>query len=63
MIGPTSSNVRHRVSKHLQQGIESDHFHVEKNTPKMEGFPSFATAKRTIAGFEAILWLTNAVQT
>lgn len=47
----------HRVSKHLQQGIESDHFHVKKNMPKIGGFRSFATAKRTIAGFEAMLWL------
>jgi len=55
--GLTPSTVRHRVSKHLQQGIESDHFHVKKNMPKIGGFQSFATAKRTIAGFEAMLWL------
>jgi transposase, IS6 family len=51
------SDVQHRVSKHLQQGIESDHFHVKKNMPKVGGFRTFATAKRTIAGFEAMLWL------
>ncbi len=34
----------HYVTKHLQQGIESDHFRVKKNMPK-------------IAGFEAMLWL------
>ena len=28
----------HRVSKHLQQGIESDHFHVRTNMPKIGGF-------------------------
>jgi len=55
--GLTPSDVQHRVSKHLQQGIESDHFHVKKNMPKIGGFRSFATAKRTIAGFEAMLWL------
>jgi IS6 family transposase len=55
--GLTASNVQHRVSKHLQQGIESDHFHVKKNMPKIGCFRSFATAKRTIAGFEAMLWL------
>jgi transposase-like protein len=55
--GLTPSAVQHRVSKHLQQGIESDHFHVKKNMPKIGGFQSFATAKRTIAGFEAMLWL------
>ena len=55
--GLTPSAVQHRVAKHLQQGIESDHFHVKKNMPKIGGFRSFATAKRTIAGFEAMLWL------
>jgi len=30
-------NPLHRVSKHLQQGIESDHFHVKKNMPKVGG--------------------------
>ncbi|EBN9265391.1 DDE-type integrase/transposase/recombinase, partial [Salmonella enterica subsp. enterica serovar Infantis] len=40
-----------------QQGIESDHFRVKKNMPKIGGFQSFNTARRTIAGFEAMLWL------
>ena len=43
--------------KRLQRGIESDHFHVKKNRPQVGGFRTFATAKRTIAGFEAMLWL------
>ncbi len=43
--GAISKGVIHRVSKHLQQGIESDHFHVKKNMPKIGGFRSFATAK------------------
>ena len=47
----------HQVSKHLRQGLESDHFHVTKNMPKIGGFQSFASAKRTIAGFEAMGWL------
>lgn len=47
----------HRVTKHLQQGIESDHFRVKKNMPKIGGFRSFHTARRTIKGFEAMLWL------
>ncbi|MDO6965458.1 IS6 family transposase [Rhizobium alvei] len=47
----------HLVTKHLQQGIESDHFRVKKNMPKISGFKSFRTACRTIAGFEAMLWL------
>jgi IS6 family transposase len=47
----------HYVTKHLQQGIESDHFRVKKKMPKVGGFRSFNTARRTIAGFEAMLWL------
>jgi transposase, IS6 family len=47
----------HHVTKHLQQGIESDHFRVKKNMPRIGGFRSFATARRTIRGFEAMLWL------
>src|SRR3954452_19896512 len=47
----------HSVSKHLQQGIESDHFRLKKNMPRIGGFRSFATARRTIQGFEAMLWL------
>ena len=47
----------HYVTKHLQQRIESDHFRVKKNMPRIGGFQSFHTARRTIAGFEAMLWL------
>jgi transposase, IS6 family len=47
----------HYVTKHLQQGIESDHFRLKKNMPWMGGFRSFSTARRTIQGFEAMLWL------
>lgn len=47
----------HYVTKHLQQGIESDHFRVKKNIPKSGGSQSFNTARRTIAGFEAMRWL------
>lgn len=50
-------NPVHYVTKHLQQGIESEHFRVKKNTPKVGGFQTFNTARRTIAGFEAMLWL------
>lgn len=50
-------NPVHYVTKHLQQRIESDHFRVKKNMPKIDGFQSFKTARRTIAGFEALLWL------
>ena len=47
----------HHVTKHLQQGIESDHFRVKKTMPRVGGFRSFNTARRTIQGFEAMLWL------
>ena len=47
----------HYVTKHLQQGIESDHFRVKKPMPWVGGFQSFHTARRTIQGFEAMLWL------
>ncbi|TXM96520.1 IS6 family transposase [Methylobacterium sp. WL64] len=47
----------HYVTKHLQQGIESDHFRLKKNMPQIGGFRSFHTARRTIQGFEAMLWL------
>ena len=47
----------HYVTKHLQQGIESDHFRVKKNMPWIGGFQTFHTARRTIQGFEAMLWL------
>ena len=47
----------HYVTKHLQQGIESDHFRVKKNMPRVGCFQAFHTARRTIQGFEAMLWL------
>ena len=47
----------HYVTKRLQQGIESDHFRVKRPMPRVGGFRSFNTARRTIQGFEAMLWL------
>ncbi len=47
----------HHVTKHLQQGIESDHFRLKKNMPRVGGFRSFNTARRSIQGFEAMLWM------
>lgn len=47
----------HYVTKHLRQGIESDHFRVKRPMPRVGGFRSFNTARRTICGFEAMLWL------
>jgi hypothetical protein len=51
-----ASDPVHYVTKHLQQGIESDHFRVKKNMPKVGGFRSFNSAKKSIAGFEAMRW-------
>ena len=47
----------HDVTKSLQQGIESDHFRVKRPMPRIGGFQAFHTARRTIQGFEAMLWL------
>src|SRR4051812_6057574 len=47
----------HYITKHLQQGIESDHFRVKRPMPRVGGFQAFHTARRTIQGFEAMLWL------
>ena len=47
----------HSVTKHLQQRIESDHCRVKRALPRVGGFQSFATARRTIQGFESMLWL------
>jgi IS6 family transposase len=47
----------HYVTKHLQQGIESDHFRVKRAMPRVGGFRSFRTARRTICGLKAMLWL------
>ena len=55
--GLLACNPVHYVTKHLQQGIESDHFRVKQPMPKVGGFRSFNTARRSIQGFEAMLWL------
>jgi IS6 family transposase len=47
----------HYITKPLQQGIESDHFRVKRPMPRIGGFQAFHTARRTIQGFEAMLWL------
>ena len=38
----------HAPPEHLQQGIESDHFRVKKNMPRVGGFQSFATARDAV---------------
>ena len=56
-VWSTRGKRRGFVTGPLQQGIESDHFRVKKNMPRIGGFRSFHTARRTIQGFEAMLWL------
>jgi transposase, IS6 family len=46
----------HYVTKHLRQGIESDHFRLKRPMPRIGSFQSVA-ARRMISGFEAMLWL------
>ena len=43
------------MTKHLQQGIESDHSRLKKNMPRVGGFRSFNTARQSIKGFEAMV--------
>ena len=55
--GRLSRDPVHHVIEHLQHGIESDHFWLKKTTPRIGGFRSFNTARRSIQGFEAMLWM------
>jgi transposase-like protein len=55
--GLLRSKPGHYPTKHLQQGNESDHFRVKKNMQRIGDFQSFNTARRTCAGFEAMLSL------
>ncbi len=45
----------HHIQKH--QWIESAHFRLKKNMPRVGGFQSFHTARQSIQGFDAMLWL------
>lgn len=47
----------HKTMKSLQQGIENDHFTLKKVMPRNGCFQSFHTAKNTLKGYEAILWI------
>ena len=44
--GRPAGNSVHDVTKHLQQGIESDHFRLKKNMRRVSSFRSFNTARR-----------------
>jgi len=51
------SHCLHQTKKLLQQGIESDHFRLKRVMPKNGCFQSFHTARNTLKGYEAILWI------
>lgn len=57
MIVAPAPTRTHDVTKHLHQGIESAYFPVKRPMPWLGDFRSFNTARRTIQGFEAMLWL------
>jgi len=47
----------HETRKSLQQGIENDHFRLKRVIPRNGCFQSFHTARKTLKGYEAILWI------
>ncbi len=55
--GILPEDLTHHVTKILQQGIESDHFRLKQHIPQNGCFQSFHTARRTLKGYEAMLWL------
>lgn len=52
-----SNSCQHVTGKSLQQGIESDHFRLKKVIPRNGCFQSFNTARKTLKGYEAMLWI------
>jgi IS6 family transposase len=56
-MGLLSRTPTHRVTKQVQQGSESDHFRVKRLMPRGGGLRSFATARCTLQGFAAMIWL------
>lgn len=48
---------RRQSSEKRDRDAAKRFFRVKRNMPKIGGFQSFNTARRTIAGFEAMLWL------
>ncbi len=54
-----SSGARHRRGRWLNNRVEQDHRRVKRRTRPMLGFQSFWTARRTLAGVEALAMLTK----
>ena len=56
-VGRLARDPVHHVTKHLRQGIEGDHSRLKKDMPRVGGFRSFNTARRSVQWFEAMLWM------
>lgn len=52
-----SNHCFYETKKFLQRGIENDHFRLKRVIPKNGCFQSFHTARKTLRGYEAILWI------
>jgi transposase, IS6 family len=50
---------RHRRGRWLNNRVEQDHRRVKRRTRPMLGFKRFVTARRTLAGVEALAMLTK----
>ena len=50
---------RHRRGRWLNNRVEQDHRRIKRRTGPMLGFGSFVTARRTLAGVEALAMLSK----
>ncbi len=50
---------RHRRGRWLNNRVEQDHRRIKRRTRPMLGFKRFTTARRTLAGVEAVAMLTK----
>ena len=50
---------RHRRGRWLNNRVEQDHRRIKRRTRPMPGFESFRTARRTLAGVEAMAMLAK----
>jgi transposase-like protein len=50
---------RHRRGRWLNNMVEQDHRRIKRRTGPMLGFESFRTARRTLAGVEAMAMLAK----
>ena len=50
---------RHRRGRWLNNRVEQDHRRIKRRTGPMLGFQSFRTARRTLAGVEAMAMLAK----